>query len=167
MSEQGAPKTFAQTMEELRQEWQKLPAAERAEILKTMYEAYANQFLSHINRIWTTAASFIPLSLGAFAVLISIDHPSFSQILLLSLAGWLLISVWVVIAENHRAFQEGSRQWMREIERIWGFEEVLQPKRVGWLTASGMVRRMRFALWGIVTVGAVLIILFWPGGLLG
>lgn len=166
MSEQKAPKSFAQTMEELRQEWQKLPATERAGILKTMYETYANQFLSDINRIWTTAASFIPLSLGAFAVLISIDHPSFSQILLLSLTGWLLISVWLVIAENHRAFQEKSHRWMREIERIWGFEEVLQPKRVGWLTARGMVRRMRFALWAII-VGAVLIILFWPGGLLG
>jgi hypothetical protein len=74
------------------------------------------------------------------------------------------MSVWLVIAENHRAFQEGSQRVLREIEDIWDF-----PARPGkgnetWLTRTGRVRQMRFVLWWTVTVGALLVILFWPGG---
>jgi hypothetical protein len=88
-----------------------------------MYETYGNRFISDNTRIWTTAASMIPLSFGAFVVLASIDQPSRLQVVLFPLAGWLLMSVWLVIAENHRAFQDPSLQCIRAIERVWGFEQ--------------------------------------------
>lgn len=167
MTEQKPSKKFDEVVEDLRQEWHEAPTAEKATMLSSLYEGYSSRFLSDNTRIWTTAATMIPLSLGAFVVLASIDRPSRSQIVLLPLAGWLLMSIWLVIAENHRAFQEASHQWMRAVERIWGFDEALPEKRLSWMTGRRRVRQMRFALWWIVTVGAVFVMLFWPGGFFG
>jgi hypothetical protein len=133
-------------------------------MLSTLYDGYSQRLVADNTRIWATAATMIPLSLGSFVVLASIDHPSRFQIVLLSLSGWLLMSIWLIIAENYRSFQDVSYQWIKAVEQIWGFDGALPEKRLTWLTARGRVRQMRFALWWIVTVGAVAIILFWPGG---
>jgi hypothetical protein len=148
----------------LRRAWRSMPADDQAKSLVALHQRYSAMFLSDNTRIWTTAATMIPLSLGSFVVLASISHPSLPQIIIFSAAAWILMSVWLVIAENHRAFQEGSQRVLREIEDIWDF-----PARPGkgnetWLTRTGRVRQMRFVLWWTVTVGALLVILFWPGG---
>jgi VanZ family protein len=154
-------------LDALRQAWQSLPAAEQAKSLIALYDSYSSKFLSDNARIWTTAATMIPLSLGSFVVLASIRHPSRAQIYLLAAAGWVLMSVWLVIAENHRAFQDGAQKVLRDIEGIWTFPG-RPPKSGGsWLlTGPGRVQQMRFVLWAAVTIGAVLVTLFWPGGLL-
>jgi hypothetical protein len=148
----------------LRQAWRSMPAEDQAKSLITLHQRYSAMFLSDNTRIWTTAATMIPLSLGSFVVLASIRNPSLPQIMIFSAAAWILMSVWLVIAENHRAFQEGSQRVLRDIEDIWDF-----PARPGkgngtWLTSRGRVRQMRFVLWWTVTIGALLVILFWPGG---
>jgi hypothetical protein len=121
----------------------------------------------------------IPLSLLPFVALSSIKDPTSTQIIILPFTGWLLISTWFVIAQNHRAFQQNSEQRMKEIEDIWGFKKGFEGKRVParWdndrikavrnrlervMVIPGMVLYMRYALWGIVTVLTLLVILFWP-----
>jgi hypothetical protein len=108
----------------------------------------------------------IPLSLGAFVVLASIPHPSRIEILTLSIASWVLMSVWFVIAENHRAFQESSGQVLRSIEQVWGFPERPSKPTRNLVTAPGRIRLMRIVLLIAVTVAAIIAPLLWPGGYL-
>lgn len=164
MNEQRPSRRFDHAIEELRQEWHEAPTAEKAAMLSTIYQGYSQRFLSDNTRIWATAATMIPLSLGAFVVLASIDRPSRFQIVILPLTGWLLMSIWLVIAENYRSLQDVSYQWLRAVERIWGFDEALPVQRLSWLTGRRRVQQMRFVLWWIVTAGAAAVILFWPGG---
>ena len=160
------PNSFDEAMDALGTAWVSSSAEERGKILVTLYQEYSKRFLLDGTRIWTIAATLVPLSLGSFALLASIDKPTIGQIILLSLAGWLLMSLWLVIAENHRAFQNASVEWLRAIEKRWGFDDVpdRKPGR-GFLVRPGMVRRIRFVLWWIVTLGTVAAILFWPGGI--
>lgn len=143
-------------------------ADRRTDILIALHSQYMQRFLSDNNRIWQTAATMIPLSLGSFVALATLDHPSRWQVALFATAGWILITVWVVIADNHRKFAERSEQYLKEIEGIW---KVIPPSRskappdhvIERLTAKkGRVRQTRYALWLVVTIGAILSILFWP-----
>jgi hypothetical protein len=147
--------------------WEQLPPNERSKALEVLYQAHAARFLALNSQIWTTAASMVPLSLGCFALLASVDHPSLAQVASLSVAGWLLMTTWLVIGENHRAFQDGSAAWMRSIERVWGMRDDVPSKAVaGLMVRTGMIRRARFSLWWTVTAASVLSIIFWPGGVL-
>ena len=140
-------------------------ASERTQILTTLYQQYAGRFASDNNRIWMTATTMVPLSLGAFGVLASVPKPSLSQVIALPILGWLLMTIWLVIAENHRAFQDRSMAWMQAIERAWGITPDGTREKVGFLVRPGLIRRMRFALWWTVTAAAILAIFLWPGGL--
>jgi hypothetical protein len=150
----------------LQSTWESQSPAEQSQSLVTLYANYTARFLSDNSRIWTTAASMIPLSLGAFVVLASIAHPSKIEILTLSISSWVLISVWFVIAENHRAFQESSHKVLRGIEEIWGFPERPSKTTYNLVTAPGRIRLMRIVLLGAVTIAAIIVPLFWPGGFL-
>lgn len=138
---------------------------ERARVLATLYHEYTNRFIADNNRIWTTAASMVPLSLGAFGLLASLPKPSLGQVIALPVIGRLLMTVWLVIAENHRAFQNRSMEWLRAVERAWGIMPEQRRPSVGILVRPGRIRRMRYALWWIVTAAALLAIFFWPGGI--
>jgi len=139
---------------------------ERAKVLTTLYQEYSKRFIADNNRIWTTAASMVPLSFGAFAILASLSKPSLGQVIALPIIGWLLMTVWLIIAENHRAFQDRSISWLLAIERAWDVPPDEQRTKPGLLVRPGLIRLMRFALWWIVTLAALLTILFWPGGVL-
>ncbi len=76
------------------------------------------------------------------------------------------MTAWLVIAENHRAFQDRSMEWMTAIESAWGIRPQGPRPTVGVFIRPGLIRRMHFALWWIVTGAMVLTICFWPGGLL-
>jgi hypothetical protein len=77
------------------------------------------------------------------------------------------MTTWLVIGENHRAFQDGSVAWMRSIERTWGMRDDIPSKvAAGVMVRTGMIRRARFFLWGTVTAAAALSVIFWPGGVL-
>lgn len=164
MSADPRPSEPADDLAALRHAWRAMPAAEQAKSLITVHDRYVAMFLSDNARIWTTAASMIPLSLGSFVVLASIRSPTLIQIIILSAAAWILMSVWLVIAENHRSFQESAQRVLEDIEDIWDFPRRPAKSNGNWLTGKGRVRQMRFVLWLAVTIGAILVVLFWPGG---
>jgi hypothetical protein len=164
MSTGSTPPGNSDDLAALRQAWQSMPEADKAKSLTAVYDRRSALFLSDNARIWNTAATMIPLSLGAFVALASISHPALMQIIMLSVSAWVLMTVWLIIAENHRAFQDKSQQVLTEIEEIWDFPS-RATKSHGLLVGRGRVRQMRFALWWAVTIGALLVILFWPGGL--
>ena len=128
--------------------------------LQILYKSYHQQFLSDNNRIWTTGQWMISISLAALAVLPTLANPLSSfNILLLAIPSVSLIWVWLVIAENHRGFQEKSQEWLSEIERILGVKKPGGPKARGRLIAPGAVRRMRWCLaFGISGVWVFLIL---------
>jgi hypothetical protein len=80
------------------------------EVARTLYAEYNARFLSDNGRIWTTAATMVPLSLGSFALLASIKHPSRAQVIALPLIGLCLMTFWLAIAAKHRVFQEAALQ---------------------------------------------------------
>jgi hypothetical protein len=162
-SNQG--KTGDSDQAELRQAWQSMRADQRAQSLVALHSSYTERFLSDNARIWTTAATMIPLSLGAFVVLASIPHPHPWQIIVLAVAGWILMTVWYIIAENHRAFQDNSMKALDDIEKIWGFSKPRANTNYR-LARNGTVRLMRLMLWLAITLAAIAVILKWPGGLL-
>jgi hypothetical protein len=129
------------------------------EVARTLYAEYNARFLSDNGRIWTTAATMVPLSLGSFALLASIKHPSRAQVIALPLIGLCLMTFWLAIAAKHRVFQEASLQNCDAIEAKWGFSaKPPARKRV-------KIWFIRWLMWGTVLIAAVLVILFWPGGI--
>jgi hypothetical protein len=157
----ASKKTFEEALDELGSASRASSQEERGKVLTVLYQEFTKRYLSDNNRIWTTAATMVPLSLGAFALLASIDKPTMGQIIAFPLSGWLLMSFWFVVADNHRRFQERNEEWLKAIQKEWGFELVPEPKR-----RILTVRRSRIALWWIVTVATVAAILLWPGGVL-
>src|SRR3989344_4582485 len=72
--------------------------------LQTLYQNYANRFLSDNGRIWSTGSILIPLSLAGFAAVVGLDAPRWPHVVVLMFASIALMFIWLVIAENHRAF---------------------------------------------------------------
>ena len=137
------------------------------EWLRTLYESYTQRFLSDNSRIWITGSIMIPLSLAAFAALPTIECPTFIHLLVLAIASVAVMVSWLVIAENHRAFQEKSRAWIVAIEETLGLEETGGPKirenllnRM--LTFAAAVQIMRWVLTFSVIIGWILVLVFWP-----
>jgi len=90
------------------------------EVARTLYAEYNARFLSDNNRIWTTGATMIPLSLGSFALLASIKEPTLAQVIALPLIGVCLMAFWEMIADGHRVFQDSSRKNCTTIEERLG-----------------------------------------------
>lgn len=157
---------------------------DRGAILTNLYQEYGQRFRSDNNGIWTTGAIMVPLSLGSFGLLASLSDPSRGQVIVLPLIGLLLMTIWFVIAENLRAFQEGSMAWLEAIEQAWHVRPAPETapaaapdKPAGCqfrpvfsrsiVVGPSRVRNMRLALLCVVTIAAVLTMLFWPGGIFG
>ena len=109
----------------------------------------------------------IPLSLAVFAALPSIQKPTTIQLGILALASISIMVSWLIIAENHRAFQEKSRAWIVAIEETLGLQKtgdskisVNLPNRI--LTFRGAAQIMRWGLTFTLTIGWVLVLRFWP-----
>ncbi len=136
--------------------------------LKAFYSSYSQRFLSDNNRIWSTAQIMIPLSLAGFAALTALKEPQFVHLLTLALVSSAIMIIWLVIAENHRAFQDKSLEWLLEIEKLVVITDPLPEKRpdrnflVRLLTGKGAVRKMRFLLTFIVLVMWAVVLKYWP-----
>jgi hypothetical protein len=142
-------------------------AMQSDEWLRTLYERYTDRFIHDNNRIWTTGSIMIPISLAAFGALPMIACPKLIHLVILGLASVTLIVSWLVIAENHRAFQEKSMAWIAAIERAIGIEDIAPPKLQGnrlnrLLTFSGAVQKMRWTLTLAIVVGWIMVWIFWP-----
>ena len=140
-----------------------LTREDRAEGIRQAYAKYTQMYLSDNGRIWATAATMIPLSLGAFVVLVSIEEPSVFQVGILAMASWLLMALWYVIAENHRAFQDVWLQQTIKIEQLWGLNPPDRPRAAAVrIVGRGVVRRTRVVLLWAVTLGWLAVLLWWP-----
>ena len=128
--------------------------------LQTLYQNYANRFLSDNGRIWSTGSILIPLSLAGFAAVVGLDAPRWPHVVVLMFASIALMFIWLVIAENHRAFQQKSEAWLAAIERTIKLEGVGGPKVKGnflnrLLTGKGAVQNMLWYLFLAVVIGWV------------
>lgn len=86
------------------------------EWLSRLYEYYTARFLSDNCRIWKTGSIMIPLSFAPLAILPSIPSPQLIHYVILGLASIVIYIVWLLIADNHRAFQNKSMPWIKAIE---------------------------------------------------
>lgn len=137
------------------------------EWLRTLYQAYTERFLSDNGRIWTTGSIMISLSLGAFALLPTIGSPRPIHFIVLGLVSSAILASWLVIAENHRAFQAKSLAWIVAIEQSLGLQDTGPAKIAGAqitqiLSSRGAVQLSRWVLTVSVALGWVLTGVFWP-----
>lgn len=99
--------------------------------LQILYQSYASRFLSDNERIWNTGAIVIPLSLAGFVAVISLNKPQWPQVIVLMTGSIVLMFIWLMIAENHRAFQQKSQAWLVAIERTLKLKGGWGPKVKG------------------------------------
>ena len=153
---------FNQVVEGLESQLQKAleGRSDKEEWLRSFYQLYTQRFLSDNNHIWTTGAIMIPASLAGFAVVAGANNITIGPIVVLGIASTLLMFSWVVIGENHRAFQNKSLAWIKAIEKVVGINDTFCPKildegSVGFVVKSGMVQEMRWGLLLLVFLGWV------------
>ena len=92
--------------------------------LQLLYGSYLQRFLSDNNRVWTAGQLMIPLSLAPFTLLLNLPRPfGVENLMILAFPSIALILAWAVIAENHKAFQENSREWLEAIEQLLGVKK--------------------------------------------
>jgi hypothetical protein len=90
---------------------------QKAQIVQLFYTTYFERFLNDNNKIWSTGNIFIPLSLAG---LISLNSLALPYTCLLALGSMALMRFWVLVAENHRAFQTNAQTIMEAIEGYMG-----------------------------------------------
>lgn len=133
--------------------------------LQTLYQNYANRFVLDNGRIWSTGSILIPLSLAGFAAVVGLSDPRWPHVVVLMFASTAIMFIWLVIAENHRAFQQKSEAWLAAIERTIKLEGVGGPKvkdNLGnrLLTGKGAVQSMRWYLFLAIVLGWFTILIF-------
>lgn len=85
--------------------------------LQILYQHYGSRFLSDNERIWSTGTIFIPVSLAGFVALMAVEDPTCAHVTVLMIGSVLVLFIWLMIAERHRAFQQKSLAWLEAIER--------------------------------------------------
>jgi len=135
------------------------------EWLRTLYENYHKRFLQDNLSIWGNGKVIIPFSLSAFAVFVSLECPSFLQTLILGVASSGLLLLWLVNAENHRAFQNKSLAWMIAIEKTIGLNSALGSKipdgKMNRLLSSATIGRRVIRLLCTAVPAAWICLLIW------
>lgn len=128
------------------------------EWLPRIYEVRAARFLHDNDRIWSSGALLVPLSLAPFLALGNIRGLETAHFVVLGLASTTLIAFWFLISESHRRYQHASMTLMRQIEAYVGLAERPSPRQPTLL-------RARSARRGIVIMVPLLWILaavVWP-----
>jgi len=133
--------------------------------LEALLKHYTDRMLSDNERIWRTGALFVPISLAAFAAFAALKCPHWWHVLVLGLPSFGLMLAWIVIAENHRAFQQKSEAWIVAILQVLGLDGPRQVKvkaggREARVTRKGAIQNMRWYLLYGVTGMWTLIFLF-------
>jgi hypothetical protein len=137
-------------------------ADETKEWIKELYKSLNARFLSDNNRIWSSAAVFVPVAFAAFAALVNIKQPTWHHALVLGIASTGLLAYWASIADRHREFQDQVVDWLIAIEERAGL-----PEGGSWkgppVREQGMrVQDLRWTLVGLVFF-AWLALILWTG----
>jgi hypothetical protein len=146
--------------------------ADRTLWMSTLLTYYAEKMLSDNERIWRIGGIFIPVSFASFGALTTIKELHAWHIIALGILSTLLMFVWIVIAENHRAFQTNSDAWLIAIQRVMHLDAPLKSKSypksrvMKFITQKGAVKNMRWALLYFVMIGWVAIFLSFRFGLI-
>ena len=135
--------------------------------LRTLYETYTARFAMSNGTVWLTGSIMIPLSLAGFAALATLQHPTFPQLAILAIASSAVMGSWLVVSENHRAFQDKSLAWLIAIEETLGLVGTGPVKiRGNWLsralTFPAAIQVVRWVLTACVVVAWLLVLAFWP-----
>jgi len=127
------------------------------EWLRTLHTNYTQRFLADNANITRTGAIMIPASLAAFAVLPYVEKVS--DLLALAFASSALIALWLVIAENHRAFQNKAYAWIIAIQEILGLAGIPDAKLADNRLNRLLTRKrgVQIAWWTV----ALIVILSW------
>lgn len=132
--------------------------------LEALLKHYTDRMLSDNERIWRTGTLFAPISLAAFAALTAVKCLQVWHVLVLGLPSIGLMFAWIVIAENHRAFQQKSEAWIVAIMQVMGLDGPRQVKveaggREARVTKKGAIQNMRwYLLYGVTLAWALLLI---------
>jgi hypothetical protein len=113
--------------------------------LQTYYSALNDRFLADIDRIWSTGAIMIPLSLGAAVALVTIDERTISDAVFLAVPSIMLIVFWNLIVRRNKYFQDRSMKAMELIEAAVSEKagiEVRKGEPEGWWFAIHNLRRI-------------------------
>ncbi len=141
--------------------------------LLRLHEHFTDRLLSDNSRIWQTGAIFVPIALAAFGALTTIKAPvAWWQVLVLGVPSTLLMWLWLVIAENHRAFQKKSEAWLFAIEEARGFFARHAPNKYAstghdrHFIFPGVIQKARWWLaFGVGTSWVLLLVLSTAGKL--
>lgn len=110
--------------------------------LTLLYKTYFDRMLSDNQRIWTTAAIFIPVALAGFGAYASLSPVTLDKALLLALASCFLICFWLIIAEHHRTLRNKSEAWTVAIRETVTLEDSESSKLViNWMNLLGSFPR--------------------------
>lgn len=133
------------------------------EWLRFLYDNYHKRFLSDNERIWDNGKLMIPFSLAAFGIYANIDCPSWVQLTVLGIASSALSILWLINAENHRAFQNKSIAWVMAIEKLIGLDirvvKISDDNLNRILSSRAAVRRsIRWFSFGVPLVWVLLVV---------
>lgn len=78
-------------------------------LLEVLYKSYTDRMLADNERIWRTGAIFVPAALALFVALGTLKHIYLWHVLSFGLSAIFLMWLWLVIAKNHRSFQQKIR----------------------------------------------------------
>lgn len=94
-----------------------------------VFEYYCDRFKSDNDKIWQIGSVFAPLSLSTFPIYLTLGQPNLSYVLLLGFSSSMLAGIWLIHAENHRAFQNKSYLWIEAIlERVGAENKQIRVK---------------------------------------
>lgn len=132
--------------------------------LQLLYSSYLQRFLSDNNRIWSTGQLMIPLALAPITAIPALGvDPAIPRLVFLAIPSTTLIWLWLVIAENHRAFQENSQEWLGEIEKVLKVRKPGPDKKLGGaLVKPGRIRQVRWWLgYGLTAFWILFVLVTW------
>ena len=158
---------FENAVEKLQEQLIGIPEDQRHEWLRILHTNYTQRFTTDNERIWSTGAIMVPLSLSGFAIFTSIDRASLAHSIVIGLASILLMLAWIFIAENHRAFQDKSLAWICAIEKEAGIMESIDSKLetnpfTKIFTFQGATQVIRVILLMFTIISWLIVWVVWP-----
>ena len=107
------------------------------EWLGRLYDNYHRRFLADNAQVWGNGRVLVPFSLSAFGVWAALPLRTIPVTAVLAAGSTTLAALWLVNAENHRAFQNKSMAWLVAIERVIGVK-LSTPQKIsdGWFNKA-------------------------------